>query len=169
MKLSYWDGQFQFTKLLPDFQDCLARMQTRSDVVCDGLDLQKTSDGVHQRQWCELSGCPESGAVLPVFIHGGYWRALEAERHRFVLPALKSLNGAVANLEYRLMPEVSLADIVDDACSGLKKLSELTGSRLLPVGHSAGGHLAVTCARLMPDIVADLADFGGPDSVVGRQ
>lgn len=161
MTLSYWNSQFQFTKLLPDFETCLSQMQSRSDAVREELSLQKVAYGSHPRQWFEVSGQPSPGDLLPVFIHGGYWRALEAERHRFVLPVLKSITGAVANLEYRLMPEVRLSDIVDDACAGLRILSEQTSCRLVPVGHSAGGHLAVTCAMRLWDTVAGAVSISG--------
>lgn len=161
MTLSYWNTQFQFTKLLPDFQACLAHMQTRSGQVRDDLSLTRHTYGPHARQWYEVSGHPGASTLLPVFIHGGYWRALEAERHRFVLPALKGLTGAVANLEYRLMPEVRLADIIEDACAGLQQLARQTSCRIVPIGHSAGGHLAVTCARLMPDVVAGAVAVSG--------
>lgn len=161
MTLSYWDQQFQFSKLLPDFQSCLAGMQTRSDKVADHLELQRLPYGAHPRQWVEMSGQPARGDVLPVFIHGGYWRALEAERHRFVLPPLKALRGAVANVEYRLMPEVHLRDIIEDTCAALRLLAQQTGCRLFPIGHSAGGHLAVMAARLLPDHVIGAMAISG--------
>lgn len=161
MTLSYWNKQFQFSKLLPDFQNCLDGMQTRSESIADVLSLQRHAYGRHPRQWVELFGQPTRGNVLPVFIHGGYWRALEAERHRFVLPPLKTLNGAVANVEYRLMPEVGLKDIVEDACAALQLLKQQTGCQLFPIGHSAGGHLAVMAARLLPDDVVGAMAISG--------
>jgi arylformamidase len=158
--LSYWNRQFQFARLLPGFQDILTSMQARSDAVAVSLNLRRVAYGPHPRQWVEVSG-EQAGAVLPVFIHGGYWRALEAERHRFVLPRLRALTGAVANLEYRLMPEVSLAEIVADACAGLRMLAANTGCRLLVIGHSAGGHLAVTAAHHLPHEVAGAMAISG--------
>ena len=161
MKLTYWDSQFQFREVLPDFEDCLARMQIRSDAVRDRLSLETLTYGEDSRQWCEVAGQMPAGGILPVFIHGGYWRALEAERHRFVLPALQGINGAVGNLEYRLLPHVSLSDIIDDACAGLKALSAHSSCRVLAIGHSAGGHLATMAARFLPDIVAGAVSVSG--------
>ncbi len=163
--IGYWNQQFQFRKILPDFEDYLQSMERRSANL--SLEFQRVSYGSDPRQWVEISGTPEEGRVLPVFIHGGYWRALSAEEHRFVLPALKSLNGAngasgaVANLEYRLLPHVTLKGIIGDVVAGLRMLSEQTKSRLIVIGHSAGGHLATMAAQeLKQQIVGVLAISG---------
>ncbi|MEM1362968.1 MAG: alpha/beta hydrolase [Pseudomonadota bacterium] len=159
MTLSYWNSQFQFTKLLPDFQDCLTRMTARSDALW--LDLRTISYGPDARQVIEMMGTPDAGTVLPVFIHGGYWRALTASVHRYVLPRLAGQAGAVANLEYRLLPDVTLAEIIEDALTGLSLIAAQTGCRLVVVGHSAGGHLAIMSALRLPDIVVGAVGVSG--------
>lgn len=157
MTLSYWDSQFNFRCVLPDFEDNLARMTARSETC--SMQFEKVQYGDHARQFVELVGTPSQ--VLPVFIHGGYWRALTAGMHRFLLPHLAEDHGAVANLEYRLLPEVALADIVEDALAGLKAIADKTGARLLVIGHSAGGHLAVISALRLPDIVCGAVSISG--------
>ncbi|MCY4334714.1 MAG: alpha/beta hydrolase [Litoreibacter sp.] len=157
MTLSYWDSQFNFRNVLPDFEDYLANMTARSAQCAIQFELVQYGD--HPRQLVELTGTPER--VLPVFIHGGYWRALTAQMHRFVLPHFAQEHGAVANLEYRLLPEVALADIVDDALAGLKAIADKTGTRLMVIGHSAGGHLAVMNALRLPDIVCSAVSISG--------
>lgn len=159
MSLSYWNTQFQFTKVLPDFQDCLARITQRSEQVA--LPFRQVPYGTHARQFVEISAASVRGSVLPVFIHGGYWRALTAQMHRFVLPPLAAEFGAVANIEYRLMPEVALGEIVEDALAALDRLAQDTGCTLAVVGHSAGGHLAVMAALKRPDIVSCAVGISG--------
>lgn len=161
MTLTYWNTQFQFKEVLPDFEDCLERMKIKSDAARHSLSLETMPYGTDNRQWCEVAGQTPRGGILPVFIHGGYWRALEAERHRFVLPALQEISGAVGNLEYRLMPQVPLSDIIHDVCSGLLALSAHMSCRVLPIGHSAGGHLATMAARLLPDRVVGAVSISG--------
>jgi arylformamidase len=90
---------------------------------------------------------------MPVLIHGGYWRALRAEDHRFVLPGLARIGCGVANIEYRLMPSVRMADVVTDVAAALRTIAAVfPGTALLPVGHSAGAHLAVASLHLDPGL-----------------
>ncbi|WP_169798730.1 alpha/beta hydrolase [Falsihalocynthiibacter arcticus] len=125
------------------------------------LSFERMAYGKGPRQFVEISGRPSREEILPVFIHGGYWRALEAESHRFVLPALHARTGAVANLEYRLLPHVSLPEIVADVAAGLRLISNHFGCRVAVIGHSAGGHLAVMSARQLPDTVVAAVAISG--------
>ena len=52
----------------------------------------------------------------------------------------------VAVVEYRLCPEVSVADIIEDARNAVLFLHRRYGRRLCACGHSAGGHLAAALA-----------------------
>lgn len=157
MTLGYWNSQFDFRSLLPDFQTYLDSMGARSNAV--SLAFDRHSYGDHPRQFVELSGTPQS--ILPVFVHGGYWRALTADTHRFALPHFAKEHGAIANLEYRLLPEVTLVEIVEDALAGLGKIADQTGARLFVLGHSAGGHLAVMGALRCPEIVVGAVGISG--------
>jgi arylformamidase len=143
--------------VLPDFESYLAGMTARSEACA--IQFERVQYGQHPRQFVDITGTPDR--VLPVFIHGGYWRALTADMHRFVLPHFADEHGAVANFEYRLLPEVTLADIVEDALAGLKAIADKTDARLMVIGHSAGGHLAVMSALRMPEIVAGAVSISG--------
>ena len=56
----------------------------------------------------------EKNPPLLVYIHGGYWRAIDKNDHSFVtLPYLKQ-GVAVANLNYDLCPSVTLDEIVNE-------------------------------------------------------
>lgn len=155
MTQAYWDSQFNFRAVLPDFQACLDRMELLSAALT--MSFERIDYGPDCRQFVELSGTPQS--VLPVFIHGGYWRALTAEMHRFVLPGIST--NAVANLEYRLLPDVALDKIIEDAVNGLRTLAAHTGCRLVIIGHSAGGHLAVMSAHRLPESVVATVGISG--------
>ena len=138
----FWDTQFRYSALLPDFENWLARMNEDSDAVSM---TERAAYGEHPRQWVEWIDGSGSHAVLPVIIHGGYWRALDAESHRFMMPAFQTHGGKVANLEYRLMPGVRLGDVVTDTCKALTLLCEkFPEAKLVLVGHSAGAHLALS-------------------------
>lgn len=161
MKPQFWERQFSLRQVLPDFEEWLNRMQTKSDAVSSSLALRRVAYGDDPRQWVEFCGDASRHPVIPVFIHGGYWRALEAERHRFVLPTLQAAGGLAANVEYRLLPGVSLAEIVDDARVAVRCIAKQTGKRALVIGHSAGGHLASMVTLKEPEHVAGAIAISG--------
>jgi arylformamidase len=160
------DAVLRFSTILPDFADWLGRMATDSGAVARALDLTRHGYGRDPRQWVETARGHGSRPMMPVMIHGGYWRALTAEDHRFVLPALAGLGPLVGNLEYRLMPAARMADLVSDVAAGLRALLEIAGAELslLPVGHSAGAHLAIAALLADPrlaDRVAGVVSISG--------
>ena len=83
-----------------------------------------------------------------VFIHGGYWRALDKADHLFVAGPFVARDYAVAVINYDLCPDVGIAAIVDEcrrAVAWLVRDGERHGASPAPIvvgGHSAGGHLA---------------------------
>ena len=143
------DGLLKFSAILPDFGAWLDRMAADSAAAAQALDLTRLAYGPSPRQWIETAPGSGGGTVVPVMIHGGYWRALRAEDHRFTLPALSRLGPLVGNLEYRLMPGARMADLVADVAEGLRALRDGSDAAvsLLPVGHSAGAHLALAALR----------------------
>ncbi|MCY4034726.1 MAG: alpha/beta hydrolase [Hyphomicrobiales bacterium] len=142
----FWDSQYRFSRIIPGFEDALRTMASQSADFAENVRLIRSEYGTHSRQWVEWTGGTGPEDVLPVVLHGGYWRALEAETHRFLMRPLRPHGAVVANVEYRLMPDIRLADVVADAKAALHHLAaEFPEAQLLPVGHSAGAHLAL-CA-----------------------
>jgi len=142
MMQAFWDSQLRFSAILPDFEDWLARMATESTAVAAS---ERAAYGDHPRQWVEWAGGSGPDAILPVIFHGGYWRALDAQTHRFMMPAFQPHARAVANVEYRLMPEVRLGDVVADTQAALSLLcARFPKAQLVLIGHSAGAHLALS-------------------------
>jgi arylformamidase len=88
-----------------------------------------------------------------VFLHGGYWRALDKADHAFVAPPLTARGIAVAVVNYDLCPRVTIATIVDEcrrAVDWIVREGRADGaepSRLVVAGHSAGGHLTAEMFR----------------------
>ena len=89
---------------------------------------------------------PPKGTL--VFVHGGYWRALDKADHLFVAPAFVAQGYAVAVVNYDLCPLVDIATIVAEcrrAVGWLVREGARHGALPAPLvvsGHSAGGHLA---------------------------
>jgi arylformamidase len=99
---------------------------------------------------------------LVVFIHGGYWQALDGSSFSHMARGLNVHGISVAVPTYDLCPHVSIAEIIAEMQQATRELAKLS-DRLVISGHSAGGHLAAcmlatdwkACdARLPPRLVS---------------
>lgn len=80
-------------------------------------------------------------APLVVFIHGGYWQALDGSSFSHMARGLNAHGVAVAVPTYDLCPQVSVVEIIEEMRQATRELAKLS-ERLVISGHSAGGHLA---------------------------
>jgi arylformamidase len=78
---------------------------------------------------------------LVVFIHGGYWQALDGSFFSHLAAGLDAHGVGVAIPSYDLCPHVSIEKIIAEMRMAARELARL-GRRLVVSGHSAGGHLA---------------------------
>jgi arylformamidase len=102
--------------------------------------------GPHARHRIDIFPAKEARGTL-MFIHGGYWRSLDKSMFSWLAASWVSAGVSIAMPNYRLAPEVRIADIVDDIVDATNWLA-LNGARygapptrLVVSGHSAGGHL----------------------------
>jgi arylformamidase len=86
-------------------------------------------------------GQEKDNAPLVVFIHGGYWQALDGSWFSHMARGLNAHGIRVAVPAYDLCPQVSVAEIIEQMRQATRELAKLSG-RLIISGHSAGGHLA---------------------------
>lgn len=109
----------------------------------------------------------QADAPVLVFIHGGYWRALDKRDHSFVAPAFTRRGVCVVVPNYALCPAVTIPQITMQLVHALawtwRHIARYGGDprRITVAGHSAGGHLAaMMLACLWPvyghDLPADL-------------
>lgn len=116
--------------------------------------------GAGERERMDLF-LPEAGdGPVAIFIHGGYWQALDRSWASHCARGLAITGVAVAVPSYDLCPAVPLARIVEQMRAAAAVLHRRTGRRILAIGHSAGGHLA---AMLM---ATDWAARGLPAGLV---
>ena len=93
----------------------------------------------------------DPSAPLLVFIHGGYWQALSAAESLYLAPGAVARGWSFAALEYTLAPACSLGEMVTECREALAVLAtRLSPSRVVLVGHSAGGHLAAMVSIVTP-------------------
>ena len=96
----------------------------------------------------------ENAPVL-VFIHGGYWRALDKRDVSFVAPSFVQDGAMVVVPNYSLCPTVTIDQIalqVVHAVAWAYRNAPTYGAnprRIVVAGHSAGGHLAAMALSCM--------------------
>ena len=102
--------------------------------------LKAMTYGPGERHRIDLFSGDGRGAIV-VFIHGGYWQALDGSFFSHLAGGLNAHGIDVAVPSYDLCPSVSVADIVEQMRAASRELAKL-GRPLVISGHSAGGHLA---------------------------
>ena len=107
--------------------------------------------GADPAQFGELSRPAGPSAGLVVVIHGGFWRArYDLSLGRPLAASLVEHGWTAYNLEYRRVGNGGgYPQTLDDVAAGIDALAGVEGldtSRVVTLGHSAGGHLAVWAA-----------------------
>ena len=118
----------------------------------------------------------QGSAPVLVYLHGGYWRALDKSAFSFVAPAFTQAGALVAVPNYALCPAVSIEDITWQMVRALQWLWQNVAQyggdpqRIAVVGHSAGGHLAammLSCRWKQVDEALPAQLVGGAMSISG--
>ena len=150
--------------VVADYQRIFDRWEIESERARAALDCYlDVPYGTLEAEKLDLFRARGTSKGLLMYIHGGYWRALDKKRFSFLAPALVRAGITVAVPNYALCPAVSVEDIVMQmvqACAWLYRNGGNFGApihKLFVCGHSAGGHLAamMLCCqwqRFAPDL-----------------
>ena len=93
---------------------------------------------------------PAGGWPVLLFVHGGYWRALDKADHSFIAPPWVAQGAIVVIPNYALCPAVRVSTITDQMRQAVawtaRHIGNLNGQpgnpdRFSVAGHSAGGHI----------------------------
>lgn len=96
--------------------------------------------GAGARNRIDLFAGDGDGPIV-VFIHGGYWQALDGSFFSHLAAGLNAHGISVAIPCYDLCPGVTVDQIIGQMRAASRELARL-GRSLVVSGHSAGGHLA---------------------------
>jgi arylformamidase len=133
---------------VPDFAKKIAHLQALSAAARERMTGRydiRFGDGPKETLDVFIGEAP--GGPLHVFIHGGYWRALDKQDYSALAEPLVAAGATVVSLNYDLCPDVTLDEIVAQTRRGIayvaRNAADLGGDaeRLYISGHSAGAHL----------------------------
>jgi len=145
----WFDAQYNNRAPIPDHLQILAEWADRSAAaratLPARLDIAYGSDPGER-----LDVFPTAAARAPVlvYIHGGYWRALDKRDASFIAPPFVAAGALVVVTNYALCPAASIDEIVRQQRAALAWVWRQAAAhggdpeRIVVAGHSAGGHLA---------------------------
>lgn len=119
------------------------------------LDIAYGTGARHHYDLFLPEGTPKG---LFVFVHGGYWVALDKSYWSHLAAGAVARGWAVAMPSYDLCPDVSIAEITRQVGAAVAHAAGKVAGPIVLSGHSAGGHLvtAMMCEDTpLPAPVAD--------------
>ncbi len=160
----WFDAQYNNRARIPEHLEILREWAERSAAaraaLAGTLDI---ACGPAPGERLDLFPATAPAAPVLVYVHGGYWRALDKRDASFVAPPFVAAGALVVVANYDLCPAVSIDTIVHQLQSALAWVWRHAAGhggdprRIVVAGHSAGGHLAaMLLATDWPRVAADL-------------
>lgn len=135
-----------------DAAERISAWTARSQALAESVDIRRDiryGPGAKMTFDLHLTG---AAAPTVIYVHGGYWRALDKADQVFVADGWARCGLNVANLNYDLCPSVSLAALNDEIATALRFVASeaanlgLGNGPLFLAGHSCGAHAAALVA-----------------------
>ena len=113
---AWLDAQYNNRARVPDALQILQRWAEASALARSGaagaqLDLRYGAGAQETLDVFPAAAGRASPAPVLVFIHGGYWRALDKADHSFLAPSFNAAGAAVVVPNYALCPTVGIEHI----------------------------------------------------------
>jgi len=148
---AWFDAQYNNRARVPEHPAILAQWSARSEQTRRSLpghlDVPYGPAPSERLDVFHPEGGGRNAPVL-VYIHGGYWRALDKRDQSFVAEPFVQRGAVVVLPNHALAPAVSIGQIVMQLVQALawvwREIGRYGGDprRIVVAGHSAGGHLA---------------------------
>lgn len=170
---AWLEGMYNNLARVRDHPAYFERWTRESAAARDSLPVRidlAYGDGLNET--LDIFPAPVPDAPVLVFIHGGYWRAMDKSQHSFIAPAFNDRGVCVVVPNYALCPgsvdqPVTVPGILMQMVKALvwtwRHVAAHGGdpSRITVAGHSAGGHMAAALLAcdwkaVAPDLPAQL-------------
>jgi arylformamidase len=136
-----YEAEYNNRARVPDHQTVMAMWRETAEAARAARPPLEIAYGPGEREVMDLfEAAPD--APIAVFLHGGYWQALDRRWFSGLAPALFAHGVSLAVPSYDLAPAVRLGRILLQARAATEAVRERTGVRPVVFGHSAGGHMA---------------------------
>ena len=163
------DAAYDVENSVPDFMVYAHRFVAESEAARAALSPRlEVPYGPTLMETMEVYA-PKGGAgkaPILVFVHGGYWKSLNAGVFSLIASGPVAAGFCVVNVTYALCPEVEIGEIVRQVRASVawtaRNARDFGGDpdRIVVSGHSAGGHLTATT------LLTDWERYGLPPDVV---
>ncbi|MGR3433526.1 MAG: alpha/beta hydrolase [Shimia sp.] len=145
-----WDDAYANGPYILEGDAYPQRWATRAAAYRDRNPPERFAYGPGDRDWLHLFAPESPSAGLAVFVHGGYWRALDPTSFSHLAEGARARGWAVAMPCYPLAPEARIATITASVARAIAVAADRVAGPIALAGHSAGAHLVtrMSCGAL---------------------
>ena len=136
-----FEAQYNNRALVPNHPAVMAMWRETAEAARAAHPLTEVAYGPGEREVMDLFSAGDDAPVA-VFLHGGYWQALDKSWFSGLAPAFLAHGVSLAVPSYDLAPSVRLGRILSQVRAAADAVRERSGARPVVFGHSAGGHMA---------------------------
>lgn len=136
------EAEYNNRARVPGHPAVLARWKAAAEAARAAHPPETLAYGPGEREVMDVFSAGE-GAPVAVFLHGGYWQALDKDWFSGLAPTFLEHGVSLAVPSYGLAPAVRLGAILKQVRAAVDLVRARNGGkRPVVFGHSAGGHMA---------------------------
>lgn len=141
-----WDKAYDNRAHVPEAAEIIDRWKQDASEFRDAMLLRLSCElaapyGERKRNKYDLFWSEKENRGTVIYIHGGYWRALDNSYFSHLAAGPLAHGWQVAIPSYTLAPDARIADITKEIAEAISTIADDNEGPIRLIGHSAGGHL----------------------------